>query len=160
MVGEVRDQRGGIAGLTQLVEGEHGEALAGDLAFYYRIDLRDLYEPDGGPSRLTWYWLKVLHGRLPPESATQTALRDAMGEQALADLPAPDGMGPWSRSDMLAAQIVDCLTALAWMYASAHSKQTPPKPEPLRRPGVITRKRRRLTDAQRARLESLRTRRR
>lgn len=50
--------------------------MEGDLQFYYGIDLRDLWRPGGGASRLTYRRLLVLVGRLPQDSAFMSACRD------------------------------------------------------------------------------------
>ena len=63
---------------------------------------------------------------------------------------------PWSRAEMLAASQLDALQQLAYLYASAHSKQPVPRPKPTPRPGVAgQRKRRQLTAEQRARRAAL-----
>ncbi len=83
--------------------------------------------------------------RLPPESATRTAARDALGAKALAELieaqrehldPDTRPLGPWSHSEMLLAAIHDQLQMV--VYAAYHSQGGKPKfPEPMARPGVV-----------------------
>lgn len=51
--------------------------MEGDLQFYYNIDLRDLWRPGGGASRLTYRRLLVLVGRLPQDSAFMSACKDS-----------------------------------------------------------------------------------
>ncbi len=103
------------------------------------MDLRDLYRPDGGASRLTWRRLQVLIDALPPESATKTAVRDSTPADVVEALAShtPDGHGPWSHTDLLLAVVAD---QLAWLtYAVYHSRGgKPKKPEPYPRPGVVS----------------------
>jgi hypothetical protein len=131
---------------------EFGDPLEADLAFR-GVDLRGLWRSGG----LTWRRLSVLYDALPGESATKTAQANALGEARLADLAkrqAPDGFGPWSKTDLLIADLIDAVNGntyvlqLANTDAKKHGKV--PKPEPVHRPGLI-RKRRRptLSDEQR-----------
>lgn len=77
----------------------------------------------------------MLVRRLPPESATKTALRLEAGEQALGGVDADPADQPWSHTDMLLAAAVDAIRSLQWTYVSRHAKQPPKHPEPMRRPG-------------------------
>lgn len=80
----------------------------------------------------------LLVDRLPPESATKTAVRDALGEQQLAEMAAQDsdGFGTWSLTDMRLAVVIDKLSWLIHaIYHVAGAK--PPAPPPFPRPGVL-----------------------
>jgi hypothetical protein len=87
---------------------------------------------------MTWRELGVLVDHLPPESATVTAIRDGMSPEELADLPQPEGHGPWSRTEQLLADVCDRLDWVIYaVYASEGGK--PQQPKPMRRPGVVDR---------------------
>jgi hypothetical protein len=135
---------------------KYAPQLEGDLAFHYRLDMRDLWRPGGGSSRLTWRRLKVLIDRLPPESATKTAARDALTPQELDQLTkqAPDGDGQWSHQELLTAALVDAVRQLIHVTVVANGGKSQP-PKPLPRPGVGKR-RRRLTAEGAAYLQQLR----
>lgn len=85
--------------------------------------------------------LRVLIQRLPPESATMTALRVAMSaeeyeEQARSGEPEK---GRWSMDQQLLAGISDALQDLQYITVVANSDgkgRRPKRPEPMRRPGV------------------------
>lgn len=87
-------------------------------------------------------WGLIKH--LPPESWTQTALRD----EDLADLdelagpePQPDERyGPWSHADYLLAALRDEVARLAFITARGAGFEKFPEPEPTPRPGVARRK--------------------
>lgn len=91
---------------------------------------------------MTWRRLRVLVEHLPPESATKTTARDTADPRELAALPAPDGYGPWSNTELRLADVYD---ALQWVvYAIYHAQGGKPrKPDPYPRPGVPDRRRRR-----------------
>lgn len=133
--------------------------VEGDLWFHYQgLDLRDLWRPSGGPRRLTWRLLDVLIERLPGESATKTAIRDDMADEQIAEITATPqrGHGPWSHSDLLAADIIDLLKWVIYaIYAAQGGKPDRPKPYP--RPGVGKVKPRRIGAPQMAYLQRLRT---
>jgi hypothetical protein len=78
----------------------------------------------------------VLVERLPPESAFTTAVRNAIPEDVIRAGGADPAKSAWSNSESLTALVVDELRKLQWMYASAHSENPLPKPEPIARPGV------------------------
>lgn len=82
----------------------------------------------------------MLVRHLPPESATKTALRNAMDdtERKRITEDADPSEGQWSQTEMLLALIYD---AMRWqIHISAGGKGK--KPDPLPRPGVKSRKRR------------------
>lgn len=95
------------------------------------MDLRDLWRPGG----LTWRRLGLVIDKLPIESATKTAMRDALTPQQLAAMAEPletPVHGPWSRVEMLLARNGDLLAHLIWMQTDGKTKP----PRPLTRPGV------------------------
>jgi hypothetical protein len=127
---------GGLIGLYGLVS-EHCEAVEADLAFR-GIDLRGLWTGE-----LSWRRLKVLIDHLPPESATKTAIRDAMGEDLLIALPVDDDAainhGPWSRLETLVALVADTVNDLSYLTLSLALDQKAKRPDPparVPRPGV------------------------
>lgn len=102
--------------------------------------------------------LGVLIRHLPPESATRTAMREAMTDQEREALPEPEGHGPWSSEMHLMAAMFDTLQLLAWQNTQIHGGRKTEPPPPTPRPGVATGNRKRLTKAQRDYLESKRRR--
>ena len=90
---------------------------------------------------MSWRRLRVLIEHLPPESATWTALRNAMPAEELArhaEKGEPE-KGRWSQVEQLLAGIDDRLARLDYVYQCSHieSKSKWPKaPEPMRRPGA------------------------
>ncbi|MGW3491768.1 hypothetical protein [Streptomyces sp. NPDC001054] len=86
--------------------------------------------------------LRVLLERLPPESATMTALRNATPDEALAE-QAERGepeRGRWSQQEQLLALLVDHVARLSYITLLANSSgkgaKKPSPPEPIRRPGA------------------------
>jgi len=94
-----------------------------------------------------WRKLLILIDNLPPESAVNTAIRNDMPEWYLAERAA--GADPsksaWSITETLLAVLIDEVRMSNWLYASAHSDKTIPRPEPVRRPGTGSRRLRTLT---------------
>jgi hypothetical protein len=82
--------------------------------------------------------LGVLIRHLPADSATRTAMRDALTPEQYADLAARPaaGHGPWSRTDMLLAAVLDAVRVGNFHFAAAHGAKGARPPEPIRRPGV------------------------
>jgi hypothetical protein len=81
-------------------------------------------------------WLLIKH--LPPESWTQTALRDSDLDD-LDELVAPepeDRFGPWSHADYLLAGLRDEVARLTYVTARVNGQDKWPEPEPHPRPGV------------------------
>lgn len=101
---------------------------------------------------LTWRRLGVLVAHLPPESATKTALREALTDEQQASLPAPVGHGPWSQVELLLALVADRLAILSWQQGGDNSV---PQPKPLPRPGVAA-SQTALTSEQRAQMQAQR----
>lgn len=90
MAGALRTARGGIAGLLRLIR-DHADAVEADLP---TLDLRHLFMPGGGPSRLTLRRLAWQVRHLPRESATAKA-QGADGFSQLELLVMENGMaGP------------------------------------------------------------------
>lgn len=89
--------------------------------------------------------LRVLIERLPPESATWTALRNAMSPEELAaqaDKGEPE-MAPWSQLEQLVALVADRLARVEWVLWCVNTdtkSKRPDPPEPIRRPGARPRK--------------------
>jgi hypothetical protein len=135
-----RPGRGKSARFARFVEA-YAEEIEADLVYFCNgLDLRDVWRPGGGASRLTWRRLENLVSRLPPESATKTALRDEMSPEELAmELAAAreeqPGHGPWSRLELRVMALYD---QLSWViYAIYHAQGgKPDRPEPYPRPGV------------------------
>lgn len=89
--------------------------------------------------------LRVLIQRLPPESATWTALRNEMSDAELAE-QAEKGepeKGRWSQAEQLLAAISDRIARFEYLYSCSHIESKtkwPPPPEPMRRPGAKPKK--------------------
>lgn len=122
----------------------HGGALEADLQRFYRVDLRDLFR--GG---LTFRRLEVLIAHLPADAATVAILAPHVDTSV-----EPEHERLWTTTQHLLATVVDQLSWLGWMQAAANSKQAPPKPEPMKRPGA-KKAPKRLTAEQRARIDAI-----
>lgn len=91
--------------------------------------------------------LRVLIQNLPPESATMTALRNALSaedyeRQARGGKPEE---GRWSLAEQLLAGISDGIRDLQYITVVANSDgkgRKPRRPEPIRRPGVAPKQQR------------------
>jgi hypothetical protein len=81
---------------------------------------------------------------MPPEGALNTAIRNSITEDQMAVSSMDPARAPWSTLETLVAGVIDELRQLAWMYAAAHSKTAPQKPEFIKRPGVNKRRGRKL----------------
>lgn len=85
--------------------------------------------------------LRVLILRLPPESATWTALRNELTPAELAE-QAEKGepeKGQWSQQDQLLAAVYDRLSQIQYVLTCVNTEKKskwPDPPEPLRRPGA------------------------
>lgn len=90
---------------------------------------------------MSWRRLRVLIQHLPPESATWTALRNAMPEEELAeqaDKGEPE-KGRWSQLEQLMAGLLDATRRVEYVLILANSDskaKKPDPPEPVRRPGA------------------------
>lgn len=102
------------------------------------MDLRDLWRPGGGTSRLTWRRLDVLIRGLPPESRTKTAIRDLVDPFELAESTGADrpGWGPHSRTDEGLARLGERLDRIIYTLYRVNGGK-PAEPAPWRRPGVL-----------------------
>lgn len=93
---------------------------------------------------MSWRRLRVLIQHLPPESHTMTALRNAMSPEEYerqAEAGDPE-RGRWSMTHQLLAGITDSLRTLEYILVLANSDgkgRKPRRPEPMRRPGVTGR---------------------
>lgn len=97
---------------------------------------------------MTWRRLRMLIERLPPESATMTALRLANPRPAGDDGPDP-ATGRWSQSEVLLASAVDELRYLRHENRRMNGDKKSKPPEPIRRPGVVDKsKKNKLSDDQ------------
>jgi hypothetical protein len=111
---------------------------------------------------LTWRRLGVLIDRLPPESATKTAIRDELGPTPQQQTGDDDGewagYGSYSNTDMHLGMVVD---ELRWIrYAVYHAQGGKPgKPHQYPRPGVAPSEKRLLSPAGRDFLTEMRLRR-
>lgn len=78
----------------------------------------------------------VILQSLPSDSQYKTAVRDS-GPIDWDNLPEPDPdvHGPWSETNLLLASLVDQVARARWDFSD---RKTPP-PDPVRRPGVVTR---------------------
>jgi hypothetical protein len=101
---------------------------------------------------MTWRQLRVLIQHLPPESATMTALRNAL-DPAEYEQQARNGRpeeGRWSMTEQLLAGISDSLHQLEYILILANSSgkgHKPKRPTPMRRPGVtVPQEREQLTE--------------
>jgi hypothetical protein len=140
-------QPGGIAAAHRLLT-EHGRHLEADLRHHYHgLDLRDLWRPAGGRSRLTYRLLLVLYDGLPGESLTKTAIRDTIPDDQLAELSKrqPGRHGPWSHVDLLVAALIDQVVLLRRDTAALHGAKLNGDFEPYPRPGVARKRRRALS---------------
>ncbi len=90
---------------------------------------------------MSWRRLRVLIQHLPPESATWTALRNAMPAEELAaqaEKGEPE-KGRWSQQEQLLAAAVDAVRRVEWVLLCTNIEQKskwPDPPEPMRRPGA------------------------
>jgi hypothetical protein len=129
-----QDDRGKIGQAWWLTQ-TFPEEIEADLQRYYGTDFRDL------GNGLSWRRLLVLVNGLPPESATMTAIRNETPEEELDAIAAHPELGRWNATEGLLALLVDEVRNLTWSYLQAHSKESLPRPEPIRRPGLRTRPR-------------------
>lgn len=103
---------------------------------------------------MSWRRLRVLIQHLPPESATWTALRNAMPDEELAeqaDKGEPE-KGRWSQTEQLLAMVADRVARLEYVLLCVNTEQKskrPRPPEPIRRPGAkVLRPKQQMSEAQ------------
>jgi hypothetical protein len=122
--------------------------------FCHRTDLRDLWRPGGGESRMTWRLLGNLIRHLPPESALKTALRNQMSDAEIKSTAAEadPSQGQWTHLEMLIASLVDAVRINTFTLRRLNGDKRAQPPDPVPRPGVKPKgqKRRRLTTEQTA----------
>lgn len=115
------------------------------------IDVLDVYR-----GRLSLRRLRVLVEHLPSDSATKTAMRNALTDderERLSQGARPD-LAAWSGAELLLASILDAIRAqTAVAVAAAGGK--PQMPDPTPRPGIPPKSpiSRRLSDEQRRALD-------
>lgn len=128
------------------------EAIEADLQRYYGLDFVDLFVPGSG---LTWRKLLVLVHHLPPESAVNTAIRNATPEDVMAAQGAKydPKRANWSSLESLIALLIDEVRNNTWVYAQSMSKSKIARPSPIPRPGVSGRRRRTISLASAQRLD-------
>lgn len=119
-------------------------ALVGDFAHYFPGTFLEDFcdQPGGGDSRLTYRRAAELIEWLPGESATKTAMREAMTDaqrEALRErVQSATGHGRWSAQMFLLAEIADQIQWMRHAFYASNSKdgRTSFKPTPIPRPGV------------------------
>lgn len=121
---------GGIAGVQRLLS-EHSEAIEADLLRYFSVDLMDLWR-----GRLSYRRLSVLIRKLPGDSWTQTALRDAAETELVEPVAGPMRFGPWTLTNYQLAGLTDAVNALRYVTARLAGQDKYPLPEPTPRPGM------------------------
>jgi hypothetical protein len=135
------------------------------------VDLRDLWRPGGGTSRLTYRQVGSWIARLPGESQYKTAVRESLSDEQLAELSKRprEGHGPWSQSELLLAHIGDVIRVQTYILQAINTDKAHRSklraPEPYPRPGVAAKKAQQerkhvehgLSAQQRALLESIHT---
>lgn len=88
---------------------------------------------------------RILVYGLPDDSRFKTVLRRLRREQGSVTETSIEELPPevWSTTDWLVALLIDELRVLRWLYVAAHrgNNALPPRPEPMRRPGGVSRKR-------------------
>lgn len=113
----------------------HCEVIEADLPrFYPGVRLRHLFTGE-----MTWRELGVYLARLPMESGLQTELREAVGESISTQIDPDAPHGSWSKVELLLAAMSDQLASLIYVQI-ARGGGKPEQPVPLRRPGVVLKK--------------------
>lgn len=115
----------------------YAETIEADFERYYQLDLLDHYRPG---RRLSLRKIGVLISYLPPESATATAIRNAVAESGVEEPagPKPDASkGQWDLTQLLLAQLIDEIRSLRYEYRQVNSEQPGQAPQPVERPGVV-----------------------
>jgi len=136
-----------VTRMWHAVDRHRGELESDLIRWCHGQDLRHLWEPGHGTSRLTWRRLAVLYDGLPPESLTKTAQTNALGEAELARLAKGDrpGFAPFSHTDMLIAELIDAVNSVTYVLRLANvdpKKRQQVKPaEPVHRPGLVRKRR-------------------
>jgi hypothetical protein len=125
--------------------------IEGDL-WRLGTDLRDLFRPGGGRSRLTWRRLDVLLDALPGDGLYKTAVLNEFSDDELAEMAAKprEGHSSWNHLELLVAELIDRVGLVAY---GLRVWEKPP--EPYRRPGVVPHRRRKVDPEARARLRAI-----
>lgn len=86
--------------------------------------------------RMTWRKVRVYIERLPPQSATMTAIRrDSPPSSAEREQRDPDA-GRWSQLEMLVAALIDEVRRSNFYLLRINGSKTVKAPQPVPRPGV------------------------
>jgi hypothetical protein len=136
----VRARHGKIFALARLLEARGAEVEADFRSYYNGLDLRDLWRPGGGASKLTHRLALSLVEQLPPESRTKTAERDELDPYELAEQVGEPrrGWGPWGPYHEMIAQLGERLDYIAYLIVKTTPGATGAKePHRWRRPGVL-----------------------
>lgn len=72
-----------------------------------------------------------------------TAIRNATPEDRLRDNAGDPARASWSGVETMLATLIDEVRQLEWLYVSAHTEKPVTKPEPIKRPGITSDRRRR-----------------
>lgn len=97
---------------------EYPDEVEADLLEIFNVDICDLYTGRMSIRRLSVLIKRLLS--LPGRSALCSAVNEA---------------AEWGTSEHLLATLVDELALSNYLFISANSKQRPPQPKPVRRPG-------------------------
>jgi hypothetical protein len=91
----------------------------------------------------------VLVDQLPPESATVTAIRNAIPEDELEKRrqDSDASRAPWSVVEGLLATLIDEVRYGNWLFAQANSERKIQPPTPIPRPGIKPKERHRMSIA-------------
>jgi hypothetical protein len=98
----------------------------------------------------------VLISYLPPESATATAIRNAVAESGVAEPDGPESdpsKGQWDLTQLLLAGVIDELRWYRHEFRQVNSDKPGPAPAQVPRPGVKTKAKPRMTMEQRMQLD-------
>jgi hypothetical protein len=74
-----------------------------------------------------------------------TAVRNSVPKDEIGRYAADQTQTAWSNTEGLLATLIDEIRQLSWLYATANSGKTIPKPEPIKRPGIGARTERKLS---------------
>jgi hypothetical protein len=112
------------------------EEIEADFARYYHLDSLDVLIPGG----MSWRKMLVLIEHLPSEGAVNTAIRNMFPAEILAENSSDPVKAPWSATESLLATAIDEIRVMQWIYMQVHSESKVPRPQPIPRPGVETKR--------------------